>query len=126
MGADPTKVLIYDDDREQLRMLSRLLARRGFEVVTVSAPEELLGEATRFAPTVILYDVHMPTTGAGELITSLRALPPLASTKILLFSASDVEVLRKLARQTDADGWLQKTFDGDRLAQQLRDALARA
>lgn len=124
MGAEAIKVLIYDDDREQLRMLSRLLARRGFEVITVSVPEELIPEATKEVPTVLLYDVHMPTTGRGELITALRARSELAATKIFLFSASDVEVLRKLAKETDADGWLQKTFDGDRLAQQIRDALS--
>jgi two-component system, OmpR family, response regulator len=124
MGPDPIKVLIYDDDREQLRMLVRLLTRRGFEVLAVSAPDELVDEACRFAPVVILYDVHMPTTGRGALINDLRAREALKAVKIFLFSASDVEVLRRLARETDADGWLQKTFDGDRLAQQIRDALA--
>ena len=124
MEPSAVKVLIYDDDREQLRMLTRLLTRRGFEVVTVSAPEELIAEAVRFVPTIILYDVHMPTTGSGELITALRAQSELVGAKIVLFSASDVEFLRKLHRETPTDGWLQKTFDGDRLAQQIRNALA--
>lgn len=124
MEAESLRVLIYDDDREQLRMLTRLLTRRSFAIVTVSAPEELIPEAIRFLPAIILYDVHMPTTGRGELITALREQDALRGTKIFLFSASDVEVLRKLHRETDADGWMQKTFDGDRLAQQIRDAIS--
>lgn len=123
---EPPRVLLYDDDGEQLRILQRLLSRRGFTVATVSSPHTLVDEATRFAPRILLIDVQVPWIESSELIRQLRARAELADTRILLFSACDEALLRQLAEETRASGWLQKTFDGDQLAQHLREALAGA
>jgi DNA-binding response OmpR family regulator len=125
MAAPETpRVLLYDDDVEQLRILGRLLARRGFTVATVSSPHALLDEAIAFTPELLLIDVQVPSVSSGDLVRLLRARGELAHTRILLFSACDAPLLRRLTEETGASGWLQKSFDGDHLAQQLRAALA--
>lgn len=122
---ESTRVLLYDDDSEQLRILGRLLSRRGFTVAAVSSPHTLVDEAIGFAPELLLIDVQMPTISSGELIALLRRRTELDHTRILLFSACDTSLLRQLAEETGASGWLQKSFDGDHLAQQLRELLVK-
>jgi two-component system, OmpR family, response regulator len=118
------RVLLFDDDDEQLRILGRLLSRRGFSVATTSSPSALIDEAIRFNPALILFDVQMPTISSGELLTMLRGHTELQGARVLLFSACDTQLLRRLSQETGADGWLQKTFDGDHLAQRLREILS--
>ncbi|MGB1012971.1 MAG: response regulator [Nannocystaceae bacterium] len=115
----PVRILVVDDDTEQLSMLSRVLERKGFLVETVNSPFGVSNKARSFKPHIILLDVHIPALSGDRLIGLIRKNTNLENTRMVLFSACDADRLRNLALEVKADGWIQKTFNGHELTRQL-------
>jgi two-component system OmpR family response regulator len=114
------RVLLVDDDNEQLELLVRLLKFEGFEVETASSPIGVSNIARRFGPDVVLLDVNLPALSGDQLLPLLRRSTGDTQRRFVLFSASDPELLRNLAAKVDADGWIQKGTDSSELARKLR------
>lgn len=113
------RLLIVDDDEEQLDMVKRLLEAHRFDVRTTSSPIGVSNIARRFAPNVILIDVNQPAL-RGDRILSLVRKNTGSSAKLVLFSSLDPGELRELARSVEADGWISKGMDASELAKRLR------
>jgi PAS domain S-box-containing protein len=66
------RALIVDDEEPIRHLLSRLLKRRGYEVVEASNVPEAVEAARAFEPSVILCDVRMPGGGGAALYRQMR------------------------------------------------------
>ena len=79
MSAQPAQelqqvdVLLVDDDRTGLMILSRSLERANFSVVAANSASEALDVLTSFRPEVILADVSMPGMDGFEFFRTVRA-----------------------------------------------------
>jgi DNA-binding response OmpR family regulator len=113
------RVLVVDDDRQQLAMVERSLKLHGFEVATSVEPIGVSSIAMEFEPDVVLFDVNIPALSGDRLLSIVRRHTP-ARTRMVLFSACDVSTLRRLANNVKADGWITKSVEGIELARQLR------
>ncbi|HEX8311983.1 MAG TPA: response regulator [Chthoniobacteraceae bacterium] len=80
------KVLIVEDNEMNRDMLSRRLARRGFEVLIAVDGEQGIAEAVRHQPHLIIMDMSLPVIDGWESTRRLkdqdstRAIPVLALT----------------------------------------------
>lgn len=89
----PLKVLLVDDDGDQLSLRGMLLRQRGFETCEATDPCSALELAAACRPDCAVVDLHLPTEEAGlELIRSLKANYPVIYVIVLTGKAS-----RKLA-----------------------------
>jgi len=111
----PKRILLIDDDPDQLKLLARLLRRAGFEVETVDSPFGSTNLVRKFRPDLILLDVDMPAIPGDQLVTVIRQNVRIPGVKIVLFSATDPDTLRMLSLSSGADGWLSKTFETEEL-----------
>lgn len=119
MGADGTiRVLVVDDDEEQLELLDRQLSSFGFQVKTWSSGLGVTNAAREFGPDVVLLDVNIPALSGDSLVRLLRRSN--ARGRLVLFSSSDREHLRRLAMEVAADDWIQKGIGAAELADRLR------
>ena len=119
-GGEPAlRVLVVDDDNQQLAMVERSLRLHGFEVATSAEPIGVSSIAMEFEPDVVLFDVNIPALSGDRLLKIVRRHTP-ARTRMVLFSACDVSTLRRLASDVKADGWITKSVEGTELARQLR------
>ena len=119
-GSDAAlRVLVVDDDSQQLAMVERSLKLHGFEVATSLEPIGVSSIAMEFEPDVVLFDVNIPALSGDRLLSIVRRHTP-ARTRMVLFSACDVTTLRQLATDVKADGWITKSVEGIELARQLR------
>ena len=109
--AAPPRILVVDDDTDQLDLVKRLLTRAGYVVAAVDSPFGATNEARRFKPDVVLLDVDMPAIRGDKLVRLLRANAAVAGMLIVLFSSTDQDTLRSLASEAGADAWVSKTFD---------------
>jgi CheY-like chemotaxis protein len=67
------RILLADDDAEQLTLLRSLLEALGHEVDTALSPGEALRQVERRAPGLIVMDLRFPTAAAGLwLIRAIR------------------------------------------------------
>jgi DNA-binding NarL/FixJ family response regulator len=115
--ADTLRLLLVDDDANQLELVERALSRDGFEVKGVSSIAELAGAAA-FAPQLVLVDVNLDDTPIEDVISAARAAAPTA--RIVLYSAWEDSRLRKLAQALDADGYISKSESVFALGPKLR------
>jgi DNA-binding response OmpR family regulator len=120
---DAVRVLVVDDDPDQLDMVQRVLKRRGFSVEVSNSPFGVTNRARAFQPHLILVDVNIPALSGDKLVGLIRKNTQLDNTRMILFSAMDEVALRKLAKKVGADGCIQKNFSGDYLARKIREIL---
>lgn len=124
MAEDSVRILVVDDDPSQLELIARSLQHEGFEVMTCENPIGVTNVVRSFVPHVVLMDVDIPAlSGDRVLAIARKSSPPM--TRFILHSASDESVLRTLANQAEADGYISKSVTGADLAFRIRTLLAK-
>lgn len=68
----PIRVLIVDDDRTQLLMMSEILRQRGFEVVEARSGVAAQSSFASFRPDLVLLDIDMPELDGVSACLRLR------------------------------------------------------
>jgi DNA-binding NtrC family response regulator len=92
------KVLVADDDPDQLSLLSMLLGRSGFEPIGARDSVAAAELATARKPECAVVDLRLPTEERGLwLITELKRLDP--AIHIIVLTGGNPE---RLARKTAA------------------------
>lgn len=85
-------ILVVDDMAQNVRMLSEMLKRIGYEVATASSGQEAIEKAGVCQPRVILMDINMPGMDGYETCKALKNDPALHKIPVLFLSAlSDAE-----------------------------------
>lgn len=105
------KVLIVDDERDNLELMERRLKRRGFDVSTASTAEAGLALAFQNAPDIILMDWMMPQIDGLEATRRLKADEQTRAIPVIIFSAKSLDSERLQAAQAGADGFETKPVD---------------
>src|SRR5690349_10915437 len=104
------KVLVVDDEPVNVDLLSRVLSRDGYEVISAPNGALALEAVDRDHPDVVLMDINMPGVGGLEACRRLKRHP---ATRLL-----PVILLTGLSRATDridgidagADDFVTKPF----------------
>ena len=118
------KLLIVDDDPENLDLARVLLAAEGYQVRTATAAEEALDVLEEFLPRMILLDLR-PAGGDGlELTRRLKTDPRMRGVVIVALTAYAMKGDEERALAVGFDAYLSKPIDTRRLAQQVADLLA--
>lgn len=112
------RVLVVDDDQDQLMLAERTLTAYGFEVRTHRSSLGVSNLVRTSAPDLVLLDVNIPALTGDKVLGLARAQAP-AKTRFILYSASDESTLRALARSSGADGYITKSVQGEELARRL-------
>jgi len=117
------KILCVEDSRETQRMLTFLLTKAGYEVITADDGRHGIEKAKAWRPALILVDMMMPGITGAEVIRRLRADPVNRNVPMLVLSAYDDAALVEEARAAGADGYLTKTISAQELIQVIDDYL---
>ncbi len=81
--ADPTRVLLVDDDPDFRKVMASELARRGYEVDTAECGVEALEKAEGGRAQVVLLDLRLPDMDGIEVLQQLRARIPTLGVIVL-------------------------------------------
>ncbi len=125
MSAQPAQelqqvdVLLVDDDRTGLMILSRSLERANFSVVTANSANEALDILTTFRPEVILADVSMPGMDGFEFFRTVRA-KGLVDVPFIFCSGRDGALDRILGLRMGADDYLVKPIVPEEVVLKVR------
>jgi two-component system, OmpR family, alkaline phosphatase synthesis response regulator PhoP len=117
-------VLIVEDEESILLSLEFLLGKEGYAVTTARDGAEALRLLQQLTPDLVLLDVMLPLIDGFELCTTMRAMPALAGTRIMLVTARgrETEIARGLA--LGADAYLTKPFSTRELMDKVRALIA--
>ena len=115
-------VLVVEDEESARQALAEILTVLGYTVTAVGSGEE----AGRLAPEtpfdVLLTDLMLPGISGGDLAIGLQARWP--DLRVVLMSGYTEDEAVRLASQAGTVRFLQKPFDMDVLANEVRAALA--
>ena len=118
-----TKVLVVDDDRTMVSLLTTLLGLEGYDVVEVLPRDGMLETARQENPELVFMDVFLTGADGIELLRQLKDSPDLAHIPVVMTSGMDVSD-RCLAE--GAEAFLLKPYNPDQLIEILRKSMGEA
>jgi CheY-like chemotaxis protein len=109
------KILIVDDERITVDMLSTALNLHGHQPLAAYSGQQALDIVSEEHPELILLDLMMPGLDGYQTLEKLRALPEGRQIPVIIVTASEDEGLEQRVRAAGADGLLRKPTDMDRI-----------
>jgi two-component system KDP operon response regulator KdpE len=116
-------VLLVDDDLTLLSVLSRRVARAGYEVRTARSGPAALKALEDGWPAILVVDLMMPGMDGFELC---RRVKQLADLPIIVLSAVDASEAKVSALELYAEDYVTKPFDPDELIARIQRVLRRS
>ncbi|HZZ41601.1 MAG TPA: response regulator transcription factor [Tepidisphaeraceae bacterium] len=118
-------VLVVDDERDLVELISYNLKRNGYEVLSASAGDEALTVAERHLPDLILLDLMMPGLDGTEVARRIRANPLTANIPVIMLTAKGEETDIVVGLTIGADDYVTKPFSMQVLLARLGSVLRR-
>jgi len=111
------RILIVDDNPINMKLVSFLLDKRGYQVKCATGAEEALEVLRTFRPALILMDMQMPGIDGFELTRRLKADPAMRGITIVAVTAYAMKGDEQRVRDAGCDGYLVKPIDTRTLPQ---------
>jgi CheY-like chemotaxis protein len=120
------KVLLVEDNEMNRDMLSRRLARNGYDVVIAVNGQEGVDMAGSEKPDLILMDMSLPVLDGWEATRRLKADPATASIPVIALTAHAMDSDREKALAAGCDDFDTKPIELPRLLEKMKAFVADA
>ena len=120
------KVLVGEDARPLLLLITRTLQAGGFEVATATSGRQAIELAQQFVPDIVLLDVRMPETDGISACQAIRREAVNENLPVIIMSGFDDESVARRALEAGAAGFITKPLDWASLAARIRAVLSAA
>jgi DNA-binding response OmpR family regulator len=119
------KILIIEDDHDMRRGLNVRLRASEYETSFASDAVMALSVAKKERPDLILLDLGLPGGDGFLVLERMKNIGLLASTPVIVISASDPKTNEKRALDAGAEAFFQKPVDNEQLMKAIWRALGR-
>jgi putative two-component system response regulator len=121
----PARLLIVDDQEQNIRMLERILAKSGYEHVTSTTNStEVLALKNRLKPDLILLDLHMREKDGFQVLEEIMAHNgPNDHVPVIMITADDSADTKRRALALGAKDFVGKPFDSAEVLLRIRNHL---
>jgi len=107
---DKIKVLIVEDNLDNLQLVQLLLEREKFEVVVAVNGKEGLETTRKELPDLIVLDLDMPVLSGWDMLKQLKDDPVIRDIRIVVVTAHLLPGEREKALAAGASGYVSKPF----------------
>ena len=104
-------ILLVDDSRTELHVLSDLLVRQGYRVRTAENGDEALRRIAEEKPDLILMDVVMPGQNGFQLTRTITRDPRYADVPVIMCTSKNQETDRVWGMRQGAKAYITKPVD---------------
>lgn len=122
MAERKSRVLVADDEEEIRKILSRILEKEGFEVITASDGEQAMQKICSDIPDAVLLDVRMPGLNGMEVLKKIKAIEENLPVVLVTAYADTHQAVE--AMKEGAYDYLAKPFDNNEVVWITSRALA--
>ncbi|MEI6129370.1 MAG: response regulator [Planctomycetota bacterium] len=119
------KILLVEDNEMNRDMLSRRLARKGYEVVIAVDGGEGIAKARSEAPALVLMDMSLPVVDGWEATRILKADPATQNIPIIGLTAHAMSGDREKCIAAGCDDYDTKPVEILRLLEKMQAQLVR-
>src|SRR5204863_5159288 len=117
------KIMVADDDRDMVDMLSYWLKGHGYDVVRAFDGEQALKRWRETLPDLVILDVQMPKLDGFEVCRQMRTE---TNSMVLILSALDREDDEVRGLELGADDYLRKPFSPRQLLARIKALMRRS
>ena len=114
------KILLVDDSKTELHVLSELLTRKGFQVRTAENGEEAMRRLQEEKPDLILMDVVMPGQNGFQLTRAITRDPAYASVPVIICTSKNQETDRVWGMRQGARDYVVKPVNPEELLNKIK------
>jgi two-component system phosphate regulon response regulator PhoB len=120
------KILVIEDERSLIEVLTYNLEREGFEVLVAADGQEGLRQAQLKLPDLIVLDLMLPLKPGLDVCRELRIGPRTRDIPIIMVTAKAEESDQLVGFATGADDYVTKPYSMKVLIQRIKKELRRA
>jgi two-component system, cell cycle response regulator len=120
---EPGKILVVDDNADNIEIIATRLRFRGYEIIEASDGQQALAAVERDPPDLILLDVMLPDIDGYEISRRIKGNPELPFTPIILVTARDSTQDKVAGLDAGADDYLTKPINFPELEARVRSML---
>lgn len=117
------KVLVVDDEPQILEVVSKYLAREGFQTFLARDGETALTAFGANKPDLVVLDLMLPKLDGLEVFRRMRAL---SAVPVIMLTAKGEETDRIVGLELGADDYITKPFSPRELVARVKAVLRRA
>jgi putative two-component system response regulator len=118
------KVLIVDDDIDNVAMLEVFLSEDSDSIRSVTDSKQVEQVFAEFGPDIVLLDLHMPDPDGLEILRRLRsARASLGFVPVVVLTGDTGHIARNSALLLGADDFLTKPLDRHEVVLRVRNLL---
>lgn len=119
------KILIVDDEKDIVDLVSYNLEREGFATVKAYDGETAIGKVRAEKPDLLILDLMLPGVGGLDVCKKIRANPETSSLPIIMLTAKADEVDKIIGLELGADDYMTKPFSVKELVARVKTVLRR-
>ena len=116
--------LVVDDSLTMRKVLSRVLERDGFDVVTANDGMDAIRKLQQISPAIILTDIEMPRMDGFEFSRYVRDNAQTSHIPLIIISSRTAEKHRNVATEIGVNAFLGKPVQDEELVAQVHALLA--
>lgn len=117
------KILIIDDEKPTLQMLSLFLEACGYEVYVAEDESQGMSQFQEVAPAIVLTDIKMPGKDGFVALTQIKAKAP--HTEVIVITGHGDKDLARQAMEMGASAFFNKPLDTEALHRTIKEIEAR-
>ncbi len=104
------RILVADDDRNVLYLISEVLSRSEYEVSQAVNGDQALKMTRETMPDLVLLDIMMPGLDGIEVCRALKSDPATTGIKVIMVTAKTGKKDIEAGRDAGADHYITKPF----------------
>jgi two-component system, cell cycle response regulator DivK len=118
-------IVVIEDNHQNARMVTKLLKRAEFEVITAEDGETGLTTVFETQPDLVLIDLGLPDIDGQTVVGVLRQQPNLEHIPLIAFTAWPEDTAHSMASAYGCDGVITKPIDTRAFADQVKAFLSK-
>src|SRR5688572_4184871 len=117
------RILVVDDNRDNVEIIATRLRYRGYDIVEASTGEAALAAVATQSPDLILLDVMLPDIDGHEIARRIKGNAAIPFIPIILVTARDSTQDKVAGLEAGADDYLTKPINFPELEARVRSML---
>jgi two-component system, cell cycle response regulator DivK len=114
-----SKVLVIEDNKQNMYMITYLLESYGYEVVQSFSGIDGINRAKEEKPDIILLDIQLPEMDGYTIASELKKNEELKSTPIIAVTSYAMPGDKEKAMDAGATGYIEKPINPDTFVSEM-------
>lgn len=115
------KILIIEDNRQNMYLTTFLLEKNGYEVIQAWTGVEGIEKTDKYRPDLILLDIQLPEMDGYEVAGILKSRPDISNIPIIAVTSFAMRGDREKIMEAGCNGYIEKPINPDKFISEIEE-----